>query len=88
MIARDHAVGILVKLGSIERYTPHCFPLLLKQLKTCPNNQLPMYAEMSAKLVNGRNKEAFNGVVEARERDLAKESQRKRVARVLKKVMA
>jgi len=88
VIARDHAIGILVKLGSIERYAPRCFPLLLKQLKTCPNNQLPMYSEMSAKIVNGRNKEAFNGVVEARERGLAKESQRKRVARVLKKVMA
>ncbi len=48
VIARDHAVGILVKLGSTERYAPHCFPLLLEQLKTCPNNQLPMYAEMSA----------------------------------------
>jgi hypothetical protein len=47
-----------------------------------------MYSEMSAKIVNGRNKEAFNGVVKARERGLAKESQRKRVARVLKKVMA
>jgi hypothetical protein len=87
VIARDHAVGILVKLGSIKRYAPHCFPLLLKQLKTCPNNQLPMYAEMSARIVNHRNKEAFNRIVEGRGRGLAKESQRKRVARVLKKVM-
>jgi hypothetical protein len=88
VIARDHAVGILVKLGSIERYAPHCFPLLLKQLKRCPNNQLPMYAEMSAKIVNDRNKEAFNRVVETRGRSLEKESQRKRLAKVLKKVMA
>src|SRR6476659_2916112 len=87
VIARDHAIGILVKLGSIERYAPRCFPLLLKQLKTCPNNQLPMYAEMSAKIINDRNKEAFNRVVEARGRRLAEESPRKRVARVLKKVM-
>jgi hypothetical protein len=88
VIARDHAVGILVKLGRTERYAPPCFPLLLEQLKTCPNNQLPLYAEMSAKIVNDRNKEAFNRVVEARGRGLAKESQRKRLARVLKKVMA
>jgi len=88
VIARDHAIGILVKLGSIERYAPHCFSLLLKQLKICPNNQLPMYAEMSTPMVNDRNKEAFNRVVAARGQGLAKESQRKRVARVLKKVMA
>ena len=43
---------------------------------------------MSAKIVNDCNKEAYNRVVEARGRGLAKESQRKRVARVLKKVMA
>ena len=88
VIVRDHAVGILVKLGSIKRYAPHCFPLLLKQLMTCPNNQLPMYAEMSEKIVNDRNKEAFNRIVQARGRSLEKESQRKRLAKVLKKVMA
>ena len=88
VIARDHAVGILVKLGSTERYAPSCFPLLLEQLKTCPNNQLPMYVEMSAKIVNDCNKETFNRIVEARGRSLEKESQRKRVARILKKVMA
>lgn len=87
VIARDHAVGILVKLGSTERYASPCFPLLLEQLKICANNQLPMYAEMSAKIVNDRNKEAFSRIVEARGRSLEKESQRRRVARILKKVM-
>jgi hypothetical protein len=47
-----------------------------------------VYAEMSVRIVNDRNKEAFNRIVEARGRGLAKESQRKRLARVLKKVMA
>jgi hypothetical protein len=47
-----------------------------------------MYGEMSVRIVNDRNKEAFNRIVEARGRSLEKESQRKRVARVLKKVMA
>jgi hypothetical protein len=87
IIARDHAVGILVKLGSTERYASPCFPLLLEQLKICANNQLPMYAEMSARIVTDRNKEAFSRIVEARGRSLEKESQRKRVARILKKVM-
>jgi hypothetical protein len=55
--------------------------LLLKQLKTCPNNQLPMYAEMSATMVNDSQQ---RGIQQsrggARGASLAKESQRKRVA--------
>jgi hypothetical protein len=47
-----------------------------------------VYAEMSVRIVNDRNKEAFNRIVEARGRSLEKESQRKRLARILKKVMA
>jgi hypothetical protein len=39
--------------------------LLTEQLKTCPNNQLPMYAEMSARIVTDQNKETFNKVVMA-----------------------
>ena len=88
VIARDHAVSILVKLGSLDRYAPRCFPLLTEQLKTCPNNQLPMYAEMSARIVTDQNKETFNKVVMARLRGLEKESQKKRVTKVLRQVMA
>ena len=47
-----------------------------------------VYAEMSVRIVNDLNKEAFNRIVEARGRSLEKESQRKRLARVLKTVMA
>jgi hypothetical protein len=88
VIARDHAVGILVTLAGTERHAERCFPILLEQLETCPANQLPMYAEMSAPIVSHSNRKRFGSVLRARALALAKESQKKRVARVLKKVMA
>lgn len=86
VITRDHAVGILVKLASLKPYAQHCFPLLLEQLKTCPSNQLPMYAEMSASVVTEQNRKAFHKILTQRLSGLPKESQKKRVSRVLKRL--
>ena len=52
VIARDHAVGILIKLADHPKFAKQCWPLLLEQLRTCPGNQLPMYAEQSQALVD------------------------------------
>ncbi len=86
MITRDHAVGILVKLGTLKQYADECMPLVVEQLLTCPNNQLPMYAEMSLALVNDKNKPALQKVMTRRLAGLEKESQKKRVANVLKRL--
>jgi hypothetical protein len=87
VITRDHAVGILVKLGSLKQYAQHCFPLLIEQLKTCPHNQLPMYAEMSAGVVTEQNRKAFHKILTQRLPGL-EESQKKRLSRVLKRLMS
>ena len=87
VITRDHAVGILVKLGSLKQYARHCFPLLIEQLKTCPRNQLPMYAEMSAGVATEQNRKALHKILKQRLPGLEKESQKKRLGRVLKKLM-
>jgi hypothetical protein len=87
VITRDHAVGILVKLGKLKQYADRCIPLLVEQLQTCPNNQFPMYAEMSLPLVNDKNKAALQKVMTRRLEGLEKESQKKRVAKVLKQLM-
>jgi len=84
VITRDHAVGILVKLGTLKQYADECMPLLVEQLLTCPNNQFPMYAEMSLALGNDKNKAALQKVMTRRLDGLEKESQKKRVAKVLK----
>ena len=95
VITRDHAVGILTKLTSNKQYTAKCFPLILEQLRTCPNNQLPMYAEKSLALSDTGATAAvlspklcadLEKVLTNRLSGLEKESQKVRVAKVLKRL--
>jgi hypothetical protein len=86
VIARDHAVGILVKLGTFKPYRRDCAALLLDQLMSCPNNQFPMYVEMCVGVIDADNKGRFQRVIKKRAPNLDKESQKKRVAKVLKKL--
>lgn len=86
VITRDHAVGILVKLGSLKQYAAKCLPLLIEQLQTCPDNQFPMYAEMSLALVTDKNRKALHSVVSRRLERLEKESQQRRLVKVLKRL--
>jgi hypothetical protein len=86
VITRDHVVGILVKLGAMKQYADECVPLLLEQLMMCPNNQFPMYAEMSMAVVTKKNCKAFQNVLNRRLDSLEKESQRNRTAKVLKRL--
>src|SRR5262249_38187922 len=51
VIARDHAVGILIKLAAVPSYAARSIPLLLEQLETSPPNQFPMYVEQSADIL-------------------------------------
>jgi hypothetical protein len=86
VIARDHAVGILSKLATLKPYRHDCVPLLIEQLISCPNNQFPMYVEMSLPVINADNRKRFQLVMEKRMQKLDKESQKKRVAKVVKKL--
>ncbi|HEY0434673.1 MAG TPA: hypothetical protein VGC95_12435 [Chitinophagaceae bacterium] len=86
VITRDHAVGILSKLASFKDYSKSCVPLLIEQLKTCPANQFPMYAEMSLAAVNDKNMKLFREAIGSRLERLEKESQKKRITRVLRKL--
>src|SRR5262249_41549623 len=86
VITRDHAVGILTKLGAMKPYAKACLPLLIDILETSPNNQLPMYAEMSLAVATDKNKPALHKVISERLGRLEKESQKKRVQKVLKRL--
>lgn len=88
VITRDHTVGILIKLASVKQFSDKCVPLLIEQLQTCPNNQLPMYAEMSLKVVNEKNMKLFHKAIGNRLETLEKESQKKRIARVLRQLVS
>ena len=86
VIARDHAVGILAKLATLKPYRRDCIALLLEQLMSCPDNQFPMYVEMCAPVIDAENKGRFRKIIEKRAAELERESAKKRVAKVLKRL--
>ena len=86
VITRDHAVGVLIKLSGEPKYAKKCLPLLIEQMKSCPDNQFPMYVERAAGLFDERNKKPFVDVMMRRLDHLPKESQKKRVMKVLKRL--
>ncbi len=86
VITRDHAVNILIKLGSLKAYTKKCFPLLNEQLLNSPTQQLPMYAERAISMINDNNKSIFIKTLRNRMDDLEKESGRIRIEKVIRKL--
>ena len=86
VITRDNAVNILIALGGVPKYTKDAFSLLMEQLLKSPTNQLPMYAERISPIIGTENKAAFIEILNARLDDIEKESKRKRVEKVIKKI--
>ena len=86
VIARDHAVGILVKLASVKEHRDEALRELLAQLQKCPPNQFPMYVEMAEPAFRESRSEGFSGVLKSRAKELMKESQKKRVEKVLRRL--
>lgn len=85
VITKDHGVNILIKLCSVKQYADHAFTLLIEQLKRCPTNQLPMYAENAVSIINDTNKALFIQTLFSRLDDIEKDTKRKRVEKVIKK---
>ena len=86
VITNDHCVKILVKLCAINKYAEDAFELLNERLKKSPANQLPMYAENALPIINDKNKASFLKTLRSRFGDFEKETQRKRVEKVIKKL--
>lgn len=86
VITKDHAVGILIKLAGEKKYADNALTLLLDQLRSCATNQLGMYAERSLNVIPDDRKSSFVKVLTGRLRDIEKESQRKRVEKVIVKL--
>jgi hypothetical protein len=88
VITRDNAVNILIRLCGIKQYAGKAFALLNEQLLKSPSNQLPMYAEKAASIVNEMNKRHFVKTLSARLKEIDIDSKRKRVEKVIKKFTA
>jgi hypothetical protein len=86
VITKDHGVSILVKLAPIRKYADEAFILLIQQLKSCPTNQLPMYAEKAMPIINDKNKAVFIKTLTSRLDSVKKETKRKRVEKVIEKL--
>ncbi|QKE75255.1 hypothetical protein HPK19_22255 [Arthrobacter citreus] len=86
VITKDQVVNILIKLCSIKAYEEVAFKLLIEQLVKSPTNQLPMYAEKSMSIIYEENKNIFIETITSRLGDIEKESKRKRVEKVIKKL--
>jgi hypothetical protein len=86
VITTDHAVNILIKLCSIKEYEGTAFPLLIEQLLKSPTNQLPMYAERALPVINSGNKALFVKTLSSRLDDIEKDTKRKRVEKVIRKL--
>ncbi|MBI1183505.1 hypothetical protein GC194_04505 [bacterium] len=86
VITKDHAVNILIKLSALNEYGHYVFGLLMEQLSQCATNQLPMYAEKTIPVIADHNRELFINTLQMRLVDVEKESKRKRLEKVIKKV--
>ena len=86
VITKDAGVEILAKLSVNKKYTESTFPLLIEQLKFCPAKQLGQYAEKALQAISERNKEEFIQLLNSRVPDLERDSQRKRINKVLKEL--
>lgn len=88
VITRDHLVRILTGLAAYPEYASSVRALLLEQLLLAPVNQLPSYAEQTLPAVTGEksSEEKLRQVLEIRLPEIAQESKRKRIEKVLKKL--
>ncbi len=83
VITRDRAVNILIKLISVKKYAAAAFEFLLDQLRNCPANQLPLYAEKAFPGIDSTNKEFFISILQTRLTDLPTSSKRNRVEKII-----
>lgn len=86
VITKDYAVNILIKLCSLKQHAESAFTLLNEQLLKCPTNQLPMYAEKAISIITGRSKSTFIKTLTSRLSQIEKETKRKRVEKVIRKL--
>lgn len=87
VITRDQCVRTLTRLASVEEYYEGAMNQLLLILSVCPLNQLPLYAESVAEVIQVEDVENFVLSVQQRsEEEGVKESQRKRLVKVIRRV--
>ncbi len=86
VITKDHTVRILIKLCTLKKFTDSSFVLFMELLQSCAVNQLPMYAENALGIIDEKNKPVFVKLLIGRLKEIEKDSKRKRVEKIIKKL--
>ena len=86
VITRDQAVNILIQLAGHGAYHSDAISLLNEQLLSCPTNQLPMYAERMLPAIEAADKALVLESLHSRLDDIDKDSKRKRVEKVIRRL--
>jgi len=86
VITIDSGIDILAKLNRYNEYHNTIEPFLTELLWQCPIKQLPQYMEKSLISITNQNKEIYQKIITERKSECDKESQVKRLEKVLKKI--
>lgn len=86
VISRDNGVGVLINLAENDNLYDSVITLLFEQLKRSPSKQLPMYAEQVLPVIRGNERNELSALLLDRMGELEKDSQKRRLARVIKKL--
>ena len=84
VITVDAGVEIYAKLNKYSEFQDKVENLLTDLLWKCPVKQLPKYMEKSTISINEKNKEIYQKIINERKTECEKESQIKRLDKVLK----
>lgn len=77
---------ILIKLQQQKKYQREIYPLILEQLTTSPENQLPTYAEQALVITNNSNRDALLYVLTQRVSSITVDTKLKRLQKVISKL--
>jgi hypothetical protein len=85
VIANDKAVSILAKLVAAG-HGDKALPALLAKVEAAAVNQLPMYAEMAAPVIDRSHQAAFTATITKRLQTIDQPSKRARLEKLLRKL--
>jgi hypothetical protein len=86
VITKDAGVALLANLMSVASQRADVLPVLLNELTICPPKQLPQYAEKTIIAVDEKNKQDYLMLLNERLPELGKDSQIKRVQKVIREI--
>lgn len=87
VITNDHLIKILTAIGlSQPHYKEDMYALLIEQTLKSPENQMPKYAEETARLSTPENKHLLIEMIQQRLPEMKTESKVKRLEKLLKKL--